>query len=145
MRDPTPVRVQAEQLFDYAVSHYDGFTYKDIKRDLGWDRVHFYWIVRNLRRILAAEADTINLICSPNGQSQPWLYEFAGTYDDAAPWSRNRVRDLETRLVTINSVAHTLVNATDGRTAEGRKARKIRRTVTRLIEDLADINGNGID
>lgn len=143
MRDPTPVRVQAEQLFGLAAKRIDGFTYQDIEHAFGWDRFHFYWVVSQLRRILAAEADTINLICTPQGSREPWLYELVGTYEDAAPWSQNRVGDLETRLVTIHSVASTLVNATDGRTVGGRKARKIRRTITRLIEDLADINDDG--
>lgn len=130
---------RAGQLYDYAVEHPEGFTYQDIERDFEWQRSEFVGVVRTLRAILAD--DEINLTCEPQGQGEPWLYKLIGSYDDARPWATNRIGDLETRLETIGSVSQTLVSATDGRSIEGRKARKMKSTLDYLRGELADIDG----
>ena len=137
MSEYTPLAERVGDLFDYAVAHPDGFTYVDVENDLGWDRGLFSWVARNLRAEFAD--DSVNLICEPQGQYEPWLYRLVGTADDARIWSTNRIADLEGRLHTMASVSESVKNATDGRTTEGRKARKINRTLVRLIEDLEDI------
>lgn len=140
MSERIPRDIQVEQLFDYAVNHTNGFTYVDVERDLGWDRPHFFDVARALRRVFSG--DSINLVCSPQAKGDPWLYELVGQVGAAEPWVANRLRDMKTRLVTMASVASTLENATDGRTLQGREARKINRALTRLVEDLDDIRNN---
>ena len=83
--------------------------------------------------------EEINVTSTPNGHRRPWLYELTGNLEVARPWLTNRVGDLESRLETIESVANSLANATTRTTVEGKKARRIHRTISRLREDLADI------
>jgi hypothetical protein len=128
---------KAGLLYDLAVSKPEGFTYRDVEDKYGWHRTNFVETVRVLRLMFAG--DRITLTCESQGFRKPWLYKLVGTYDDARPWTSNRIGDLETRLETVHAVAETLTNATDGRTTEGRKVRKIERTINRLMEDLAEI------
>ncbi|MDQ3307570.1 MAG: hypothetical protein M3499_04315 [Actinomycetota bacterium] len=129
----------AGRLYDFAVRHPDGFTYVDVGRDFGWSRVYFYAVVRVVRSVFAGDA--IALVCTPpTTGSEPWLYELVSTYDAARPWAVNRIGDMESRLDTVHGVASSLTNATDGRTMEGRKVRKIESTVGYLLRELADIN-----
>lgn len=128
---------KTDQLFDFAANRREGFTYVDVQEEFGWHRNDFLKVVRALRMMF--KSDTITLTCEPQGSHQPWLYKLVGTYDDARLWSANRIGDLESRLETVHAVAETLTKSTDGRSPEGRKVRKIERTIGRLIEDLADI------
>jgi hypothetical protein len=128
------------RLFDYAVSHPDGFTYVDIQADLRWRRKELLKVVKGLRSLLGS-IDQINLVCDPTGPGQPWSYRLVGTVKDAQPWTANRLGDAETRLTTIRSVASSIAAGTDGRTTDGKRARLIKRALTRLLEDLADVNG----
>jgi len=124
-------------LYDLAADRPEGFTYIDVEEHLGWGRQTFFGVVRQLRLVFAD--DEINLICEPDGYLEPWRYKLVGNVDAARGWSTNRIGDIETRLETIQSVAETLTKATDGRTIEGRKARKIHRTLGYLIGELAEI------
>lgn len=129
---------KAGMLFDFAVAMPDGFSYADVYHRFGWHRTSFMKTVRGLRLMFAG--DRITLVCEPsNRPNAPHVYRLVGTYDAARPWVTNRVTNLESQLETVHAVAMTLTNATDGRTAEGRKVRKIERTIGRLIEDLADM------
>lgn len=47
------------------------------------------------------------------------------------------LRDLETRLETIQAVNQSQVNATDPDTPEGRKARLIQKAIRRFWDELA--------
>lgn len=133
-------------LWDFAVSHPDGFTWADI-RDQPWasDRPGFFSVVRGLRQTLGApkgdngQPDTINLVCTPQGPGDLWKYQLVGTYEAARPWNANRLSDIERRLETIAGVSRSLVAATDGRSSDGRKARIIAKTVGRLVEDLEEL------
>jgi len=127
------------RLFDYAASKRDGFTYQDVAIDLEWDRGEFFAVARKLR-IMLGNDDTINLVCEPQGQSQPWRYQLVGTVDDARGWVTNRMTDCETRVVTILAICATLVSATDGRTAQGRRARIMNKGLARIVEDLAELD-----
>jgi len=127
----------AGTLFSYAASKPEGFTRYDVQEELGWRSQRFRKAVRELRTIFAT--DEINLICDPQGQGEAWMYQLVGTFEGASPWVTNRADDMETRLVTMLSVATSLVNASDGRTVEGRRARILQRHFQRAIEDLADL------
>jgi hypothetical protein len=134
----TPSESQVDLLFDLAASRPDGFTYKDVNEVLGWDRPYFIKVARYLR--LAFAEDKINLVCNPQGKNEPWLYELVGTLDDSRAWTTNRLLDAETRLHTVWSVAKSIVEGTDGRSREGRRARIIARACQRANEDLHDLD-----
>lgn len=127
-------------LWDYALAHPDGFTRYDIADDLGWTNTDLSHIARHLRMFFAD--DEITLTATPQGKGAAWLYQLVGNVEDAAPWSRNRLMDAETRLQTMHAVAQSLVNATDGRTMEGRRARIMEKALRRLNEDLIDLHAS---
>jgi len=122
-------------LFDFAASKPDGFTLPEASVALDVDERQMPRFVNALRREFA-EGD-INLVCDPNGKNEKWVYRLVGRPEDAQAWHSNRIGDMESRLETLQSVAHSMVNATDGRSIAGRKARLIDRALSRLIEDLA--------
>jgi hypothetical protein len=123
-------------LFEYA-SNCESFTYDEVERDLGFSYGRFMRAARQVRILFAS--DRINLICEPAGSRERWTYRLVGRYSDAAIWHGNRTRDLETRLVTILSLAESIVNATAARTKDGQRARIIKKALGRLIEDLSDM------
>jgi hypothetical protein len=131
---------KASELWDFAVSHPEGFTWADARKAFPWaaERSRFFATVRVLRTTLGAE-DTINLICDPQGPGELWRYRLVGTYNEARPWNAGRLGDMEARLETIAGVSRSLVAATDGRSTEGRKARLISKIVGRLVEDLREL------
>jgi hypothetical protein len=127
------------RLYDYAVEHPEGFTYQDIEKELGWRRTEFFRVAQQLRRLLGND-DQINLICDPQGGGQPWKYQLVGNFDQAREWGRNRTDDAESRLTTIGAVLASVVQATDGRSRDGRRAKIMQRAITRAKEDLAEID-----
>lgn len=127
-------------LYDFAGNCPDGFTHADVEAQFGWGRNDFFKVVRDLR--LLFKDREITLVCDPQGQGELWRYRLVGSYDEARQWATNRIHDLESRLETVGAVAEAIVNATDGRSIEGRKARKLQRVVGRLIEDLAEIDAS---
>lgn len=127
------------RLYDYAVAAPDGFTIEDVRRDLGWRRSDFNHVVNRLRKMFGT--DDINLVCSPQGMNEPWLYKLVGNTDETKVWQDNRLGDAEERINTIRSIARSTVNMTDGRTTEGQRARIIDRSLGRLLEDLAELSG----
>lgn len=129
----------AGELFDYAAEKPNGFEKLRACQTLGITPDQFNRAVRSLRSILAT--DEINLVCISQGFGQPMRYELVGNLERAQPWIKVRYAALESQLETVLNVSASLVNATDGRTIPGRKARLIHRHVGRLIEDIADLEG----
>lgn len=127
----------AEKLFDFAIAHPEGFTNADFMSAYGVALPDFNKATNKLRKILAD--DTITLVCDPSGLREKWTYRLVGTVEDGSPWVQNRLRDAESRFVTMASVASALVNSTDGRTADGRRARLIDKALRRLMEDLKEV------
>jgi hypothetical protein len=125
-------------LFDYVVKKANGFTIPEAVNDLDMRREHVRLAVYDLRRVFLAD-DQINIVCQPENGRAAWTYRLVGTQEQAEFWTRNRTDDAETRLVTIASVCRSIVNATDGRSSDGRRARIILRHVERAREDLAEI------
>lgn len=132
---------RAGLLFDYAVTHPDGFTNEQASADLDWTLHVFNEAARALRLILGD--DTITLVCDPTGPRERWRYRLVGNYTDARGWSSNRLRDMEARLETIQAVAATIVHATDGRKLDGRRARLILAVVGALREQLIAMSDQG--
>lgn len=135
----TALDARVNALFDFAAAAPDGFTIDDACHHLRCTRAQVRDAIRQLR--LALADDTINLICEPASYLEQWTYRLVGNYDDAKGWAANRISDCRTRMVTIKGVAASVVLGTDGRTIEGKQAKKIARTLGFLIEELADIDG----
>ena len=127
------------ELFDYLADQPEGVTIDDIAAELGVVYSRARKIVRKLR-LLLGETDQINLVCDPAGASERWIYRLVGNLEAARPWIDTRLRDLEARLETSRAVAKSLISATDGRTNDGKRVRKIERALTRLLEDLEELS-----
>lgn len=126
-----------EALFDFAVARPDGFTNAEFMDQYEIALKTFNQTANKLRAVLAD--DTINLVCDPAGSGAKWNYRLVGSVEDGSPWVQNRLRDAESRFNTISSVVRSLVNATDGRSVDGRKARVMDKAMRRLVEDLNEI------
>ena len=128
-----------DELFSYAVDHPEGFTIDDLTGDTDWNRRDANAAIHDLRKFLG-DTDDINLVCNPNGHGQRWVYRLVGDLAGLQPWARNRLGDSETRLRTMNSMTASIVKATDGRSAEGKRARIIETGLRHLVEDLDNID-----
>jgi hypothetical protein len=136
---PKVVDAHVSELFDFALARGEqGFTHLDAQAALGWNRNQFSHASRKLREILKGEP--VNLVCSQESLREPWVYRLTGEQGPSREWQSNRLLDAETRLETIEHVAASLVQATDARSLEGRRARIIQRGVGRTLEDLADLH-----
>lgn len=131
-----------DALFDYAVAHPDGFTNEQFMAVHGLSHLaEFNQAANRLRAALSG--DTITLVCDPPGKGgERWIYRLVGNVEDGSPWVQNRLRDAESRFATMSAVVTSLVNATDGRTLDGRRARLMLKSLTRLREDLADLTSD---
>jgi hypothetical protein len=130
---------QAGLLFDFAADKPDGFLATEACDEFGWSIHQFYRAARVLRKILAT--DSINLVCVQQGWGEPKRYHLVGTLEKAGSWVSHRMRGVESQLETVLAVSTSLVNASDGRTIEGKKARLISRHVGRLVEDIGELDG----
>lgn len=130
---------RAGLLFDFSVEHPEGWETREVCAHFEWTRDHLAKAIRSLRLILSG--DEINLICTSQGFGQPKRYRLVGDVERATPWINQRIKGMESQLETVHAVASSLVNATDGRTVAGRKARLVDRHVGRLIEDIGDLDG----
>lgn len=133
-----PALRYSKDLVGYLTEHPEGSTIEDLAEALGTSLDGARRAVQRLRIELGANQE-VNLICNPAGQRQRWLYFLVGTVDEAKPWATNRRRDSETRLRTQQAIWTSVAAATDGRTVEGRKARRAQKAMTRLLEDFAEI------
>lgn len=125
-------------LFDLLAGSPDGLTAGDIKAGLGCTKRLAENAIHDLRIVLG-DSDTINVTCDPQGIRESWLYRLVGDIDGSRRWIANRLGDTETRLRTMQALAASLVNGSDGRTLDGRRARIIEKALRRLIEDLDDL------
>lgn len=136
-RRPRITDEEVTDLFDLLVSR-QTVTIDEIADHLKIDTRRAREVVHQLRLVFGAD-DSINLVCTPNGTRQRWLYALVGEIDGSTPWIANRVGDAATRLETMEAVMTSIERATDGRSIEGRRARIIRRACTRAREDLAEL------
>lgn len=130
---------KASELIKYAEHHPKGFTRKQAQNDLDFDWSDFGGALHRARIMLGASGDDRVFLCEPNGQ-EPWVYRLTRDFDQAQPYARMRVHDTQSRLKTIEATAMCMVNATVGGTLEGRKARKIMRTVKFLNGELDELD-----
>jgi hypothetical protein len=125
--------------FDYAVASPEGFTLDELAEALDVQLHTAKNVIQKLRDFFG-EDDTINLVANPAGQGDRWRYFLTGTLEEASPWLRNRMRDMARRMRTETSVLSSFVAGLDGRSTDGKHARLMLKTFTRMIEDLAEID-----
>lgn len=140
-RKKTAIERDVERLVELALRNLDhGFTYIDVEREIGWQRPYFFKIARQFR-LTYGSAD-MNLVCErPGGRAdRPHVYRLTGDVVQIQAYGASRIPDLVARVDTLQQVAASAVNATDGRSREGRIARRVARHMTRLQEDLVDLS-----
>jgi hypothetical protein len=79
------------RLFDYALSHPEGFTHLEVELTYGWTGNYFKTVERHLRATLATLAE--NLVCNPDedNPSGPWIYRLTADPELTEEWHANRV------------------------------------------------------
>lgn len=68
-----------------------------------------------------------------------WLYELTSDVAEITEWTRNRNRDAETRLGTMQPTALYAAQHSDRRSLDGRIAAKIATGVGRLLADIEEL------
>ena len=124
-----------DNLFDLVVASPDGVTVSQMMAEMDLTKKQAGVAIRDLRLFLG-EYDGVNLPCVPQKPGEEWVYHLAGTLDDVREWAISRINDTVSRLLTMDAVMSSIVEATDGRSLEGRKARIIERSLARLLEDI---------
>ena len=128
-------------LLDFAIDRGNEGFYRPQALDvLGWPQssIRFYQAVNALRGSLAQIG--YNLVCDdrePGNLNR--RYHIASMRDDARPWNDWFGKNVLTRVRTWIAVNNSFIVATDGRTADGRKARIFAKHLNRLVEDLEEI------
>lgn len=127
-----------DMLFDLAVARPEGITVEDMMHEFEWGHHEANDAIRSLRMFLG-EFDSINFPCDPQGPGKRWIYRLTGSLDDAKPWVANRLGDGESRLRTMHAMMASIVQSSDGRSSDGRRARLIETGLRHLIEDLDNL------
>lgn len=122
--------------FDFASSR-ESFTVEELAEHLNLSVAQAASAIRETRDMLA-DLD-VNIVPTPNGHRERWLYRLVSRHADQSEWQENRMSDAERRLKTLKAVAQSIVNAEDGRTKQGRKAAKFAKFLGRLVEDIEEI------
>lgn len=138
-----PERIEkVEQVFDYLAGHPDGATGDEMAAWLEVSKSTIQRVVHDLRIVLGG-TDSITVTCEALGlPTEPHTYRLVGNLEDATGWLSARILEQEVRLETIEYSTASLVTGSDGRTLEGKKARKIHRTLKYLREELAEIGSD---
>ena len=74
----------ADELFDFAVGHPEGFTRSDACDEYSCSSRDFDSVARDLRRVLGDD-DNIFLVCTTQGRGE-WRYQLVGNLDGAREW-----------------------------------------------------------
>jgi hypothetical protein len=127
------------ELFDYLVLSPQGVTIGDMIDHLDCNRSRAETAIHDLREFLG-QADVANLTCTPNGSRQQWLYHLETKLDEHKEWIANRTGDFESRLRTMLAMLSSVISGTSSRTLEGKRARVMHRQITRLLEDLQEMD-----
>lgn len=129
----------AARIFDLLADNPGGLTIDQMADALHVSHRQIGHGIRALRIVLG-DTDTISLVADPDhGHKEPWTYRLVGTLDEVIPWTGFSIKHIEARITTTAAVVAPMT-AGDARTTETRKARLIHRSLSRLSEDLADID-----
>ena len=134
----------AGMIYDALADEPDGLTMSQITNTVHMPRSSCNIAIRTLRLTLAEDGDTLWVTCDPAGQRQEWVYRLVDGQRlvDAGEsgWSTNRILDAQSRVHLLAASMKTAVEATDGRTTLGRKARHMERVLRHLDEDLTALD-----
>lgn len=135
---PSTLNSQVDKLFDILATHPDGTTFDQISAETGWSYRIFQRIVNKFRDVWSDQ--DVNLVCHPTGhRGDRWIYLLTSEKKPTEVWTSNRVHDCKVRIKTMRNVMESAVNNSDGRTKAGREARVIHRYLSRLWEDLENL------
>ena len=92
--------------------------------------------IRDLRAILGT-GDTINVVATPNGKGQPWIYELAACSTPAKWWEANRVRRSPRRASRrFDRSSHRCSPVSMGARSMGRGQRLFKAAVDNILATL---------
>ena len=112
---------RAALLFDYAASNPE-WTLQEACAAFGWSEQLVSQAIRYLREVLAD--DTINLVVDRDADGA-YRYKLVGTLEESLPWANQRLKSVESQLVTVANVTASICNATRANSRDGRRARLI--------------------
>ena len=131
-------RERRDHLFDLLMDAPEGITIDECCEAMRCDRSSWFQARRDLLEWLTETDDTVTVVVIDQ-PSKPSLYKLGSLIDEAKPHLKERLDDLETRLRTQSHTVAPLVAASDGRTSDGKRARYIRKYLTRMREDLDEL------
>ncbi|SRR6266536_2615957 len=124
-------------VFDYLMLHPEGVISGDAADTLDLSPAQFRRAVSGIRAAGIEYGWTV--VCEPTGTFGGWSYKLARIYGDAREWVGIRTEDITTRLATLENALAVTIEHTDGRSADGRAARRAHRRIRYLREELADV------
>lgn len=123
-----PGKMHGKRLFDLLADGRE-MTRHEIMEELGiGHRQAFHKAARWLRATLSDTAD-INLVVNRHIDGK-WRYQLVETLEAAQPWGQNRSKSISSQVETIKMVIGTFPE---------RQARIWKRGLSRIMEDLADL------
>lgn len=125
------------RLLQYAMAHRQGWTKQQAADDLGYSMSSINQALMHVRRNLAVT--TLNITSERPPGWGPQVFSLVDTALDTNTWDVDRTKDLRGRITTAHAVAQSGVNASDGRSVDGRTARLIEKALRRLLEDVEDL------
>lgn len=129
--------LRAGEVFDLLADAPNGLTIEELAAAMQTSLRAAQQAVHDVRMQLGGR-DSINVVANP-GRGR-WRYRLKGTYAEAAPWLRNRLQDLETRVDTIHAVASSIARNPYLEGDDRRKADLIESTLAQLQEALGPLN-----
>ena len=129
--------LHAGEVFDLLAAAPNGLTIDELAEQIGISLRAAQQAIHDVRMQLGGR-DSINVVANP-GRGR-WRYRLKGTYTEAAPWLRNRLKDLETRVDTIHAVASSIARNPYLDSDDRRKADLIESTLAQLQGSLGPLN-----
>ena len=129
--------LRAGEVFDLLAAAPNGLTIDEMATTMNISLRAAQQALRDVR-IQLGTTDAINAVATP-GRGR-WRYSLEGTYAEAGPWLRNRLRDLETRVETIHAVATSITRNPYLDSGDRHKVDLIESTTAQLLDALGTLN-----
>jgi hypothetical protein len=113
----------------------EAVSIRDIRYELEVSRKVVYKIVQHHRQLFGTES--LAILC--DYRRPRYVYWLSRDPKEINSYDVRRTGDMETRIRTIKAIAERSVNFADGRTLEGRRARRYKKYLTRLLEDVDEL------
>lgn len=120
-----------DRLFDLLAANPNGLTTAQIQHDLDWKLPTFQDAKRSLNAILA-EDSTATVVGTRPEAGGPWTWHLADSMAEAEGYVRFRRQDARSRIESIRDALAPIATG-------DRAARLMHRGVTRILEDLAEV------